>query len=345
MKIAICVPSYNEFNNIKNITKQIDNSLKYFDNLATEIFIVNCDNNSPDMTNKLFEETITMHKKISIVTSKKGKGVNIYKFFKFFIENEIDYGFCIDADLKSFKNEWLPNIYQKLITGTNFVCPLYKRDKSEGNTTNHFVIPILYNIYGVFLRQPIGGDYGFDKHFVKTIMRQNFTENILQYGIDIFMVVTAIVNKMNISEVYLGEKTHNPSYMKMLDIFTNVVKGFSEVYKHYPIWLAKKNISYITFKYDNSICYFRKTFEKKYISYLNNLQLTKKYNSILENWINLLNKYLMEIDNISEDLLLEMKQGFLCRVVSFWDKVEQEKILDWEKEIIKSCYLLEEKWN
>ena len=101
-KIVICIPSYNESENIENITLKIDKSFDYFaKNFIVEI--INCDNNSPDLTNKLFESVKTKHKKVSIVTSAKGKGINLLNFFEYFLKNNFDYGFTIDADLNKME--------------------------------------------------------------------------------------------------------------------------------------------------------------------------------------------------------------------------------------------------
>ncbi|MBE6141049.1 MAG: glycosyltransferase [Firmicutes bacterium] len=342
IKIAVCIPSYNEKDNIQNITKLIDKSLDYFDK-NYEAIIVNCDNNSPDKTNVLFNKTITKHKKISIVTNEKGKGKNIYNFFKFFIDNKIDYGFTIDSDLKSFELDWIKKMYKKLNEGNNFVFPLYKRRKEEGNTTNHFVVPLLYSVYGKFVRQPIGGDFGFDSKFVYTIMKEQFTENIMKYGIDIFLTITALANNFKISNVYLGEKIHSASYNKMENIFEDVLKGFTESYLHYNKNFSKEKIDYVPFTYKIEKSEFRDLLENKYQYCLNECNLNQDYNEILNYWASLLKKYKKEINNPSPDLIKKMKFAFICRSISFWDEMNIKKEKEWEKELIKFCYLLEEK--
>ena len=342
-KIAICIPSYNESENIENITLKIDKSLEYFEkNFIVEI--INCDNNSPDLTNKLFESVKTKHKKVSIVTSEKGKGINLLNFFEYFLKNNFDYGFTIDADLKSFKFDWLPKMYTKLKEGNNLVLPLYKRRKEEGNTTNHFVLPMLYEIYGKFYRQPIGGDYAFDKKYVEKIMKQKFTKNILLYGIDIFMVVTAIVHKLKIDEVYLGEKKHSPSYNKMENIFESVLRGFSEVYKQYGKLNKKDKFNYKTFK-SESICEFRKEFDEKYIFALNKSKLSNNYEEILKYWNSLLIEYKNSIGYPSEDLIKKMKYGFIARSVSFWDEMSKRKEINWEEILLKEIVFFKEEKN
>ena len=333
MKVAVCIPSYNEKENIQNITSAIDDGLSRLN--VESCVILNCDNNSPDGTNYLFNMTPTKHKKISIITSRKGKGINLLNFFKYCQQNDIDYAFTFDSDLKSIDASWVEKYFASLKAGNDFVLPKYKRNYQEGNTTNHFIGPVLYERYGVFIRQPIGGDYGFNKEFINTILKRKFTNNILQYGIDIFMVVTAICSNFKIDEVELGCKIHKSSLSKMEYIFESVLRGFTEVCRQYPTHFEKKQIEYICYSYDKKKLITDNLIEAKYY------KLCKMYNfndyyEILDYWLKLLYKYFESINNPSEDLIKEMKEVFVCRVVSFW--LQNQNNSNWEKQLLDELY-------
>ena len=225
-KIAICLPTYNEAKNIENITKQVDNSLSRLNNYKS--VIVNCDNTSPDETNKIFNLVKTKHKKVSILTSKIGKGQNIINFINYCEINKIDYAFTIDADLKSFEANWIPKMLNELIDDEDFVCPLYKRSRYEGNTTNHFAVPVIYCLYSKIIRQPIGGDYAFNSRFINTFNYYEKTASIKKYGIDIFMLMCALQNNLKISQIELGHKIHASSVEKVEKIFLDVANAVKE---------------------------------------------------------------------------------------------------------------------
>ena len=341
-KIAICLPSYNEHKNIKKITKNIDKALNLI-NTNYKCFIVNCDNNSPDKTNYIFKTTNTTNQKISILTSKKGKGENIYNFLKFCHQEDIDYAITIDTDTKSFHASWLIRILKVLTTGVDFTYPLYIREKEEGNTTNHFVTLMLYKIYGKFIRQPLGGDYGFTKDYINKILTITPTDNILKYGIDIFLVISAISNNFNMQEVFLGYKKHNPSYHKMLSIFDNVVKGFIDTYNLYPTHLPKKPINYTPFVLSNKVWPYRSYFDSLYQEYLTKHAFkTTDYFLIEEKWLEKLTYFANNINALDEEFLINLKEHFLIRSVSFWDRVNLENNKKWEEIIIKNCLKLGE---
>ena len=54
-------------------------------------------------------------------------------------------------------------------------------------------------------------------------MRQDWDENVLQYGVDIFMTSEAVLSGFSVAQVTLGSKIHKPSAPKLGKMFTQVV--------------------------------------------------------------------------------------------------------------------------
>ncbi len=334
-KIAICLPSFNEANNIHNITNLVDRALCQFDN-KYECMIVNADNNSSDGTNNIFRNISTTHQKISLVTNKIGKGENILNFLKYCKSNEIFYGITIDSDLKSFSSVWLTKMVTSLERGYAFVCPLYKRSRFEGNTTNHFVVPFIYSLFGKSIRQPIGGDYAFNQEFINMILDKRISSNIKKYGIDIYLLINAIQSDMKIEQVELGFKKHSPSYMRMEEIFESVAKGAVETISFNDIY-GKKNIisdfDYIgisEFKDEKMI----NNIKEKYYSSLKRLNLKNTdYDLIREMWSKELQRIIKNIKNGEAIISEYIKDLFICRSVSYWIKFKDCTVQECEDEI------------
>lgn len=342
-KIALCIPTYNEADNIAHITSAADNALKKYKN-KYDCVIVNCDNNSIDNTNKIFEQINTHIKKISIISLKKGKGNNILNFLKYCKENNVDYAITIDADLKSFETPWLDKMIFVLENNCDFVIPNYYRPVYEGNTTNHFIVPILYNLYGLFIRQPIGGDYAFNRKYINLILQKNFTKNILDYGIDIFMVIIAITNGLNICQIDYGTKVHSDSYKKIKKIFRSVVYGLCEVYKQCPPLDLEKKLNYNIKLHKDGKFKYREYFEEDYEKLLNKYNLNHDcYEKIKKKWIYFLTEYIKRIPNLDENFMNTFEEYFLLRSVSFWDKYDNDNM--WENEIINLASEVEKEWN
>ena len=77
--LVIGIPTLNEADNIAHLVSKIDATAK---KLGISIVIINSDNNSPDNTAEIFSKTKTECKKISLQTSEKGKGLNIFKILE-----------------------------------------------------------------------------------------------------------------------------------------------------------------------------------------------------------------------------------------------------------------------
>lgn len=228
MKIAICLPSYNEAGNIQNITRVVDQGLTdlLLEKNDVETVIVNVDSNSSDNTNGLFEETETTHQKHSIIVAGEGgKGKNILEFCSYATKNAIDYCITIDTDITSANPDWVAKLLLPMINdGAVYVTPLYQRSRFEGSSTNHFSFPIIYALTGQIIRQPIAGDFGFTLQLARDILDSDFSnsEAVQKYGIDIFMTVTAVRTGKYIANVDLGKKIHAPSFNKLEYMFPQI---------------------------------------------------------------------------------------------------------------------------
>ena len=334
-KVAICLPSYNESHNIQNITKLIDQDLSAL-NKEYEFTIVNCDNSSPDETSKLFLDTKTITPKVSILTKNLGKGENLYRFFLYCKENDIDYAITIDSDTESYEDNWIHKFLSTLESGYDFVCPTYQRRLEEGNTTNHFAVYAIYYLYGIFLRQPIGGDYGFNKKFIDIILKKELTPNIKKYGIDIFMVITAISNNLRLKEVSLGRKVHGPSYYKMDKIFYQVLMGFIDSYQEKEIPTKRKRIYYQPFILKHKKWEYMGYFNQKYQDLLTYFNYTEKdYKKIKKEWIDELIYFFHNVKIIDEEYIDRIQKLFQLRAISFW--LENKDNDNWDLEIKKTC--------
>ena len=232
-KIAVCIPTLNEQDTIANTANIIDVGLaKYYKD--SEAMIVNSDNDSKDNTRANFLSTPTLSQKVYLKTHDIGKGNNILNFLKFCQKNNIDYAAMIDSDVKSLKPIWIKKLLNATIKqGFDYVTPVYRRNRFEGSTTNHFAMPIIYTFFGKVIRQPIGGEFAFNKKYIEYIIKQPVIDSTLQYGIDIFMTIHAIGGRFSIKEVELGKKIHNPSFTKIRFMPRQVMKSALEALSHY----------------------------------------------------------------------------------------------------------------
>lgn len=216
MQIAVGIPSHQESDTIAHVTRQVDEGLtSMFDPAACSI--VNVDSDSPDRTPSIFLETPTRCRKVSFIINEqtRGKGRNVLRFFEYCVENGVTASAIVDGDLSSITPDWMPALLDPILRShTDFVAPLYLRYRFDAPITNHFAYLMMRGFFGVELRQPIGGDFGFSPKFVEHLLRQPIDDSIRGYGIDIFLSMHAVGGGFRVSQASLGEKLHKPGITK-----------------------------------------------------------------------------------------------------------------------------------
>jgi hypothetical protein len=225
LDLAVGIPSYNEADNIAFVVRQVAAGLeKYFSDLNT--VIINADNFSQDGTKDAFiaaDSGPIPKVYLSTPAGVKGKGNNFRNLFNYLLPCHPKAVVVVDADLRSIRPEWVRYLGRTVFEGFDFVTPLYCRNEYDGTITNQLCYPLLYSVLGHDIRQPIGGDFAFSGRLLEHWMRQDWEENVLQYGVDIFMTSEAVLSGFSVAQVTLGSKIHKPSAPKLGKMFTQVV--------------------------------------------------------------------------------------------------------------------------
>ena len=365
LDILIGIPSYNEADSISHVTKIIDIGLrKYFPNLNA--VIVNSNNDSSDGTKDVFLSTSTFAKKVYLNTGKnsKGKGRNILKIIKYAKDNNAKAIALFDADVKSIESKWVKLLlFPVLKDGVDLVTPLYRRNRMEGNTTNHLMYPYLYAIYNMKIQQPIGGEFGVSKKLYEKIINQKKWESTYLYGIDIMITALALKNKMKIKQQYLGRKMHKPSFPKQRKISSTELDTLFHIFiESKEKRFLNKNPSRIMNLVDKEIIYPNKKWIDKshqitkiYIrknrkSLQNNFkQLDGEFfindnykNFITKNiWVEILADAYKQLNNKNISQLKEqLSELLLCRIYKFWIDIKKMNLKQVDKEIQEQTKLL-----
>lgn len=233
-EIIVGIPSYNEADSISFPTGVASRGLiNYFPD--KKAVIINVDNNSPDGTRDAFMNTPTKVPKIYISTPKdvKGKGNNIRNLFEAAVELRAKAVVVVDADLRSITPQWIQYLGEPLFSGFNYVTPIYVRHKYDGSITNHIAYPMLSTLFGLRVRQPIGGDFGFSGRMARAFLSEKlWNENTSNFGIDIWMTTIAIARRFKVCQTFLGSpKSHRAKdpAKDLARMFTQVVATFFDL--------------------------------------------------------------------------------------------------------------------
>lgn len=377
-KIVIGIPSYNEEGSIGFVVRQIDKGIQKFYNPA-DCLIVNIDSDSEDGTREAFLQTKTacLKKYLNGGKNPRGKGKNLIKLFQFCADLDAKFIATIDSDVKTVEPNWPFLLLNPLITNNfDYTVPIYSRNRFDGNVTNHFVYPLIYSVYGIELRQPIGGEFGLSKRLYKYLLKQPINETTLEYGIDLFMTCHAIGGGFDISEAFLGRKIHKPGFAGLMYKFFQIARSGIEVTRLHkqttvtakPIKKPAKmdGIDKVKSRPDKEKAYvqlkqFGKEFKKNqafYDDYLGGL--TSKIESIVESgrptlsadlWTSALSRFLTICYKKDFDVNLIPKMAeligpiFFWRAISFWEEAESMKPNEAEFSIREQAKLLKKKLN
>jgi hypothetical protein len=147
----------------------------------------------------------------------------------------------VDSDLRSITPEWIDLLLSPILDrGYHFVSPFYLRHKYDGTITNSIVYPLTRALYGLRIRQPIGGDFGFSGELAKFYLTKDVWEtDIAKFGIDIWMTTTAVANGYKVCQSFLGAKIHDPKDpgADLSAMLHQVVSAVFELMEtHYDVW-------------------------------------------------------------------------------------------------------------
>jgi glycosyltransferase involved in cell wall biosynthesis len=298
--VVVGIPSFNEVKTIGYVTRTAAEGLNdYFGD--RKCIIVNCDNRSLDGTKEAFlgaqvPENIE-RKYLPTSEGLRGKGNNFRNLFQFCQEAGAKITIVVDADLRSITSRWIKYLGKPIEAGHDLVTPLYSRHQFDGTITNHLCYPLVFSLTGVDIRQPIGGEFAFSPKLCSYWLEEDWNEKVLQYGIDVFMSLSALFGNFRVCQTGLGNKVHNASAPKLGTMFEEVVYTlFSLLIAHrtkwVSIWLKKgETTSWQMGVREVELCGLQKMNEAQKLT-IDILDLKKKCRTEYETYHNLVKWYL-----------------------------------------------------
>ncbi len=257
--VVVGIPSYNNAGTIGHVANAAQAGLeKYFPHLRA--VIINSDGGSLDGTrNAVLASSLDSSQLLLINTPLfpvnrislpyhgiPGKGSAFRLIFQ--MASMLGARGCavIDSDLRSITPEWIDLLLRPVLhAGFDFTAPFYHRHKYDGTITNSIVYPLTRALYGLRVRQPIGGDFGLsDRMFHRYLSRPDWHGEAARYSIDIWMTTIAIAEGYRVCQSFLGAKLHDakdPGADLSLMLQQVVGSVFTLMQEYESVWKRKSS--------------------------------------------------------------------------------------------------------
>jgi glycosyltransferase involved in cell wall biosynthesis len=222
--LVVGIPSYNNARTIGHVVRAASVGLaKYFPQFTG--VIVNSDGGSTDGTSDIVLSSTVEDANLLLLTTP-GAGAQLLSFpyhgipgkgsaFRLIFQLAARMGAkacaVVDSDLRSITPEWIDLLLRPILNRDfDFVAPYYHRHKYDGTITNSIIYPLTRCLYGLRVRQPIGGEFGVsDRVIARYLGREDWETDVARYGIDIWMTTIAIAENFRVCQSFLGAKLHD----------------------------------------------------------------------------------------------------------------------------------------
>lgn len=211
--ILVGIPCFNNQDTIAHVAQMVTHGLhKHYKDKRSVIMVA--DGGSTDDTRetvKDFEIKPWQEKIVSIYRGAGGKGSAFRSIFEAARRLDVRAVMVVDSDLRSITSDWVKYLLEPILDKDyEYVSPVYTRYKYDGTITNNIVYNLTRTLYGLRIRQPIGGDFAFSGELAKYYIEQDvWGTDVARYGIDVWMTTNAVVNHFKICQSNLGVKIHD----------------------------------------------------------------------------------------------------------------------------------------
>jgi glucosylglycerate synthase len=211
--LLVGIPSFKNESTIGHVAQAVAEGIaRHFPGMRG--VLMDSDGGSPDGTRQVISDMpvpANIEKVVLTYQGLPGKGSAFRAIFE--VARELGVKACavVDSDLRSITPDWIRLLLGPVVNeGFGYVAPYYIRYKYDGTITNSIAFPLTRALYGVSVRQPIGGDFGFSSGLLQHYLsRDVWGSDIARFGIDIWMTTTAINEGFRVGQAQLGAKIHD----------------------------------------------------------------------------------------------------------------------------------------
>jgi hypothetical protein len=241
--ITVGISTKNCADTIAKVMRAVDRGLEEFFPDRRSLIVVS-DGFSTDGTQHIASRVETHAEKLVIEQGGgPGKGNGVRTVLRIAQSRQSKAVALVDGDLISIKPQWIKLLIQPILDGKDLVVPFYIRHRYDGVITNQLVFPLVSALFGVRIRQPIGGEYGLSAKLTERLLIHKLFPQ--DFGIDIFITLVGICEGAKIVEAALGVKEHestkqytNPEEL-LVPMFYQVIGELFELIYYYKGYIKE----------------------------------------------------------------------------------------------------------
>ncbi len=208
--IVIGIPTYKNGRTIAEVGQAAAEGLaRFFPRLRGLIAIV--DGGSSDDTvaaASSFSLPPNVRRIVTTYQGMQGKGSAVRAVFEMARTVHAQLIIVLEADLQTITPEWIQKLAQPIVLKQYALAlPWYIRPLPDGAVTDLIAYPLTRMLYGLDVRQPMGGEFALSAELAAHLNAKDVWEtDVARHGFDIWLTTIAINEGIKLCQVRLGTK-------------------------------------------------------------------------------------------------------------------------------------------
>ncbi len=237
--ILIGIPTYKNARSIGQVARMAAEGLaQFFPRLRGAVAIV--DGGSSDETVSIassVELPPGIRRVVTTYQGMQGKGSAVRAIFEMGRVLHARVIIVLEADLQTLTPEWVQKLAQPIFASEYLlVLPWYSRPLPDGAVTDILAYPLTRMLYGVEVRQPMGGEFALAAELAARLSAKDVWEtDIARHGFDIWLTTIAINEGVKLCQVHLGTKLDDSREM-LLTLDPTFVQAVGTLFRMMDIY-------------------------------------------------------------------------------------------------------------
>ncbi|MGE5140461.1 MAG: glycosyltransferase family 2 protein [Rudaea sp.] len=208
--IVIGIPTYKNARTIANVGSRAAEALaRYFPRWRGVLAIVDggsSDETVPTATS--FALPPNVRRIVTTYQGMQGKGSAVRAVLEMSRSLHAQLIIVLEADVETLTPEWIQRLAQPVRQKEfSLALPSYTRPIPDGAVTDLLAYPLTRMLYGVDIRQPMGGEFAMSAELAARLSAKDVWEtDVARHGFDIWLTTISILEGVKLCQVRLGTK-------------------------------------------------------------------------------------------------------------------------------------------